>query len=520
MATGLNTNLVEIGGIKSGNTTVIQQGSSIVYGHVLDVITDSTSKYYVDASSIGCIRFKNLHDMGTDEDSVNTIAYPIDRSDYTLPLPGEQVIIIPAYGPNVESLYTARYYYSSIVSTKNNVNDNIIPFLGTTGNKSSNLEKLKNQLKDAFGPVAANRFISKIKHDQKTLQQKTIQEQPSEGDKIIQGRYGGVIKFTSTIENDNEQHKVFPTAGSPDGDPLLIIKNNRRAVADSIQYERDNPNIEDVVTYYTTSQKIPITLGCSKNLLTWNPDKVAGIQATKFAIASLNKEIDVKYKVLPLDIIDSTVGSTSPINVEGLTGKDKFVAVTSLVIALLEGGYYNPAWHNSGDARYSTSGETMYGIDRKQGGTINTSPAGVRFWKIIDENKEKNGRWAWFYMPGDPLKSQLLPLASEAMYPQYTNNMANFGSQALIDAINEDERLLFHFIYACWNGPGWFQKFASDITAYLGSGKHTKDEILARALSSRTDEGYTKGSPPNSLIRQGGLKIKGFINDIFVKSTT
>ena len=40
---------------------------------------------------------------------------------------------------------------------------------------------------------------------------------------------------------------------------------------------------------------------------------------------------------------------------------------TKLVIDQLEGGYFNPAWHNVGDPRYSTSGETMFGLDRHAG---------------------------------------------------------------------------------------------------------------------------------------------------------
>ena len=69
---------------------------------------------------------------------------------------------------------------------------------------------------------------------------------------------------------------------------------------------------------------------------------------------------------------------------------DTFKGVTDLVIKKLEGGYYNPQWHNVGDKRYGDSGETMYGIDRVAGGTINTTPAGQKFWALIDANKNKS----------------------------------------------------------------------------------------------------------------------------------
>jgi hypothetical protein len=74
-----------------------------------------------------------------------------------------------------------------------------------------------------------------------------------------------------------------------------------------------------------------------------------------------------------------------------------------------------------------------------------------------------------------------------------------------------DGRLLFHFIYATWNGSGWFQKFAKDINAAVAQGITNTDALLKVAMHSRTKEGLTKGSAPNSLIAQGGNKIEKIV---------
>lgn len=192
---------------------------------------------------------------------------------------------------------------------------------------------------------------------------------------------------------------------------------------------------------------------------------------------------------------------------------DSFKDITNLVIKKLEGGYYNPQWHSTGDSRYSTSGETMFGIDRKAGGTINDTPAGQKFWSLIDKNKSKS-TWKWNYIPSEPLASNLRDLASEVMYPVYLKNAKNYLSPKAKEIVESDPRLLFNFIYASWNGPGWFKKFASDINKAVDSGITNNDKLVQIAIDSRTKEGLKPGSAPNSLIAQGGKKIAGFIDSL------
>lgn len=175
---------------------------------------------------------------------------------------------------------------------------------------------------------------------------------------------------------------------------------------------------------------------------------------------------------------------------------------TKLVIDQLEGGYFNPAWHNVGDPRYSTSGETMFGLDRLRGMQEKTA-TGKQFWSLIDKNKTKEV-WKWNYK-GGALGDQLKDLAVQIMYPLYSSYAKLYLNDKAKKIIDSDPALLFHFVYATWNGSGWFKKFATDINTAVNNGVTNLQQV---AINSRTKEGLKAGSQPNSLIAQGGEKIK------------
>jgi hypothetical protein len=178
------------------------------------------------------------------------------------------------------------------------------------------------------------------------------------------------------------------------------------------------------------------------------------------------------------------------------------------VIDNLEGGYYHPNMLLDGrvkDQRYKNSGETMFGIDRLRGGSINNTAAGKRFWFLIDNANAKN-LWKWNYKGGE-LEPELKNLAAEMIQPLFLNLSKNYLSKKAIEIVNNNAFLLFHFIYATYNGSGWFKKFATDITTAIASGVTDPIQLTKIALNSRTKEGLTKGSKPNSLIVQSGNKI-------------
>jgi hypothetical protein len=186
-----------------------------------------------------------------------------------------------------------------------------------------------------------------------------------------------------------------------------------------------------------------------------------------------------------------------------------FQQVTNKVIDKLEGGYYHPQMLKDGripyDSRYESSGETMFGIDRLNGGTINTSAAGQQFWAEIDKAGAKSN-WKWLYLGGDK-NAKLKELAGKAIYPFYVKNSQTYLTPKAQQLVDSDPRLIFHFAYATWNGPGWFKKFAAKINEEADKGITSTDTLSNVAVQTRTDS-------TSSLIRQGGNKIAGFINEL------
>lgn len=212
--------------------------------------------------------------------------------------------------------------------------------------------------------------------------------------------------------------------------------------------------------------------------------------------------------------------------------KDKFKSVTKLVIDKLEGGYFHPNMRTANPKKfgaYHRSGETMFGLDRHAGhGLYYSTPrksddvlrnlkhieSGVytyksleakEFWTTIDTANAKNN-WQWLYRGGG-LEDKLKDLTAEIMLPTYERNATNYLDAKAKEIVEKDNRLLFHFIYASWNGSGWFKKFASDMNKAVSSGITEADKLSQVALDSRLKEGLRKGSLPNSLIAQGGNKI-------------
>ena len=177
----------------------------------------------------------------------------------------------------------------------------------------------------------------------------------------------------------------------------------------------------------------------------------------------------------------SESGSTTTQSTSSTT-KPNFKEITKLVINKIEGGYYNPKWHYK--RAMGDSGETMFGIDRKHGGTINTSGPGIEFWKMIDDNKTQ-GVWKHGYRGGN-LESTLTDLAARIMEPVYERNSERYLSPEARKVVESDNALLFHFIYASWNGPGFFKKFAEKINEEVKKNK-TPEQLRQVALNSRKE---------------------------------
>lgn len=172
-----------------------------------------------------------------------------------------------------------------------------------------------------------------------------------------------------------------------------------------------------------------------------------------------------------------------------------FEEITNKVIDELEGGYYHPKMNQSA---MGNSGETMMGIDRRHGGDINTSPEGKEFWKLIDD-ADASSKWKHNYRGGD-LESKLRSLVVKMIKPFFLKNMNNYLSPEARKIVESNPNLMFHFVYATWNGPGWFRKFATKINDAVKKGITDPNKLTEIAIRSRIDSG-------NSIIAQGGKKI-------------
>lgn len=235
--------------------------------------------------------------------------------------------------------------------------------------------------------------------------------------------------------------------------------------------------------------------------------KVATPEMLKKLIELL-KERGVKSEELSA-YINKSNGSGGTVTVNDWYG------IVNLVIDNLEGGYYHPDMLNDGrvkDGRYGSSGETMFGIDRKNGPESKTA-LGQEFWALIDAQDAKS-KWKHGYMLKDnpALERQLRKSAGDMIKPFFIKFSKSYLSPEAADIISKDPGLTFNFAYATWNGEGWFQRFARTINEAVASGNKDPKSLLQIVVDRRTNSG-------NSLIAQGGPKVAKVANRISSSST-
>lgn len=207
------------------------------------------------------------------------------------------------------------------------------------------------------------------------------------------------------------------------------------------------------------------------------------------SLLSLAKK-NIGKKDEPIKMSSSSSGSVD----------DKWMNVTKKVIDKFEGGYWNGTTpknlktsilgicenHPKGSMGAST--ETMFGLDRYNG-SIEKTPEGKEFFEIIDKQKKDLGmsefckKWHWGYKGGE-YEEKLKDLAAKIMKHSYDRNANNYFSPELKKRVENNDRLLMHFSYASWNGPGFFQKFAKSLNKSVEEGK-SDTELLSQAISDR-----------------------------------
>jgi hypothetical protein len=167
----------------------------------------------------------------------------------------------------------------------------------------------------------------------------------------------------------------------------------------------------------------------------------------------------------------------------------------SIILDNFEGGYwFNPTSLPNNEKctnhpePVGSSTETMFGIDRVMG-DWDSKPEGRDFWSIIDKEKKDLGitkfckKWVWLYRGGDKeniLKSKACAMMLTAM----KRNMTELKEAK--NEVESNERLLFHFSYASWNGSGNFKRWAQGMNQAVKDGKKG-NELVKLAIQQRND---------------------------------
>lgn len=213
----------------------------------------------------------------------------------------------------------------------------------------------------------------------------------------------------------------------------------------------------------------------------------------------------------------------------GRTQTTIFNKSVELIMRKLEGGYFHPTMFDDGrmDTKfrndYGRSAETMFGIDRGSyigandtsvllgNGTFkNVSSATktkdtIKFWGLIDgANAAKT--WKWNY-GGGSIRGQLIELSAQIIFPVYSRLSEKYLSKKSQILINSDKRLQFNFIYATWNGSGWFKKFADNVNAKVDGGTTDVEQLVQIVLEERKNA-------KNSLITRQVPEISKIFNEL------
>ena len=237
--------------------------SLFILGRVISIVLDESHPRFEELggwNALGTIEFDNVSKPTPRKQQYPT-ARPLDSSQKSLPLLNELVYILALPDTNIGEIASQkRNYYVQSISVWNHPHHNAFP-------ENSNIlpdEQRKDYVQTTAGSV--RRVTDKTTEIDLGV---TFKEKgdihpllPFEGDRILEGRWGNSVRFSSTIKNP------FPLPPSPNtwsegtsksGDPIILIRNGQGKQTD----EGWVPTIEDINNddssiYLTTTQKIPL----------------------------------------------------------------------------------------------------------------------------------------------------------------------------------------------------------------------------------------------------------------------
>ena len=221
---------------------------------------------------------------------------------------------------------------------------------------------------------------------------------------------------------------------------------------------------------------------------------------------------DVKDKVTA-EILDRYVDKIQ----KQITSPQEIRDMVNVIINYIEGGYYHPSMREKNPQKFrlfTSSTETLFGIDRYAGEWEKTS-AGQEFFNILD-GQDASNKWSYMYKLEDnpSLAKKLKDLSADMINQKFVEYKKRYFSKEALDIVNSDAGLTFNFLYATYNGPGWFQKFADEINDEVSSGNTDPKSLLKIAIDTRKN--WTSSKPHvTTLIRRTGDKVMGALQKFF-----
>ena len=239
---------------KIGRKSSKNSQSTIIFGRVLDVsITPNTTstrqtnwKYNKqgdwDYNQTGFIKF---HPIGSQIDTGNlssaNVASPLLTNITKYPVANEIVAIMsgPSIMMNEGDPTSIKYYYFAVTSLWNNVQHNGFPdlkYLETKERNSSNFEFKSGITQDPFESKEELKFGDTFQEDDKIRALL-----PSEGDVIVEGRFGNSIRLGSSAPKQQPRNEW--SLEGENGKPVVIIRNKQR---DKQSKNPWDPTFEDI----------------------------------------------------------------------------------------------------------------------------------------------------------------------------------------------------------------------------------------------------------------------------------
>ncbi len=226
-------------------------------------------------------------------------------------------------------------------------------------------------------------------------------------------------------------------------------------------------------------------------------------------------EKDLKHLLVALVLkgfkdSDFGPGSSSSASGKYVPASTSDVEFVKTIVDRIEGGYYHPKMQDRNPKKFSAmgdSGETMFGIDRKHGASLEReSPAAKEFWNLIDQQNASEN-WPYLYTADDnpTLKQKLIELSASFIGEWFRDLSDRYLSPKAREIVMSDPKLKMNFFYAAYNGSGFFQKWGKKFSDEVERGNSNIENLREFVLKLR--EEY-----PNFLIQRSGRKMRNIFD--------